>query len=245
MSRYRAILEYDGTEFQGYQRQANGRTVQGKVEEALVKLNMDVPVTVYGAGRTDKGVHASGQVIAFDLSWRHGARRLANAINAHLPLDVAVKDVKLAHDDFCPRFAARWRVYEYHIYNAPFRSPIRARASWRVWPELDVDAMNVGTQALIGTHDFSTFGRAPERGGHTVRTVRRASWRIDGRLLIFEIEADAFLYRMVRSIVGTLRQVGAGDRTPWDVAKCLYAKQRNLSGPSAPPQGLRLVKVVY
>ena len=96
-------MEYDGTEFQGYQRQANGRTVQGKVEEALVKLNMDVPVTVYGAGRTDKGVHASGQVIAFDLSWRHGARRLANAINAHLPLDVAVKDVKSAHDDFCPR----------------------------------------------------------------------------------------------------------------------------------------------
>lgn len=245
MSRYRAVLEYDGADFQGYQRQANVRTVQGEVEAALSRLNAGTPVTVYGAGRTDSGVHATGQVIAFDLAWRQGAGNLTRALNAHLSRDVAVREVVAAAGDFHPRFAARCRRYEYHIYNAPYRSPLRAGVSWRVWPELDLEAMQNGAEALIGRHDFATFGTAPVSGGHTVRTVRKAAWRSDGPLLIFEIEADAFLHRMVRSIVGTLRQVGSGEFAPGDMTELLAAGMRQLSGPSAPPQGLRLVEVVY
>lgn len=245
MSRYRAILEYDGTCFHGYQRQANARTVQGDVEAALSILNEDAPVTVYGAGRTDSGVHATGQVIAFNLAWRHGVDKLTRALNAHLSRDVAVREIACTDNDFHPRFAARCRRYEYHIYNAPFRSPLRRRVSWRVWPKLDLRAMQNAAQVLIGKHDFATFGTAPEPGGQTVRTVRKTRWQEQGPLLIFEIEADAFLHRMVRSIVGTLRQVGSGEMTSLDVTERLAAAQRKLSGPTAPPQGLRLVEVMY
>ena len=245
MSCYKAILEYDGTGFHGYQLQRNARTVQGELEATLARLNSGSPVRVYGAGRTDSGVHARGQVISFDLDWSHGPGKLARALNAHLPRDVAVTDVLCASEGFRPRFSARRRRYEYNIYNAPFRSPMRERTSWHVWPELDFEAIQNGSEVLIGKHDFATFGTAPEPGGHTVRTVFKARWRAYGPMLIFEIEADAFLYKMVRSIVGTLRQVGSGEITGIDLSRRLDERQRHLSGPVAPPQGLCLVEVVY
>lgn len=251
MARFKAILEYDGTDFLGYQIQAQGRTVQGELEKALARLNADRPVTAYAAGRTDSGVHASGQVVAFDLpAWRHGLETLERALNAHLPFDVAVRGLQVAPDDYHPRFAARGRRYEYKIYNAPVRSPLHARSSWHVWPRLDAGAMQVAAGTLVGAHDFATFGTPPDKargrpGGSTVRTVRQATWRVADRMLVFTIEADAFLYRMVRSIVGTLRRVGAGEVSPLEFAQMLAAADRKQAAPPAPPQGLCLVEVLF
>lgn len=245
MGRYRALLAYDGTDFCGYQRQAAGRSVQGEVEAALGRISNQPAVPVLAAGRTDSGVHASGQVIAFDLDWVHGAERLCAAINAHLALDVAVQKVEVAGADFHPRFAAKLRRYEYQIYNAAVRLPRTARSHWNAWPELDVKLMGAGANALLGEHDFATFGTAPEGGGTTVRTVTRAAWSNDGAVLLFEIAADGFLYCMVRSIVGSLCQVGWGAWPVGEIERRLAACDRKLSGSAAPAHGLSLVAVEY
>lgn len=245
MGRYRAVLAYDGTDFCGYQRQAVGRSVQGEVEAALGRISNRLAVPVLAAGRTDSGVHAAGQVIAFDLDWVHGAERLCAALNAHLTLDVAVQMVEAVDAGFHPRFAAKSRRYEYRIHNAPVRVPRTARSHWHAWPELDLGMMQAASLALIGRHDFATFGTAPESGGGTVRNVKRAEWRAAGAELLFEIAADGFLYRMVRSIVGSLCQVGWGAWPVGEVGKRLAACDRKLSGSAAPAHGLSLVEVEY
>ncbi|MBI3240749.1 MAG: tRNA pseudouridine(38-40) synthase TruA [Chloroflexi bacterium] len=249
MARYKAIIEYDGSDFAGFQRQAPtvGPTVQGEVEAALARISDGKPITIMGAGRTDSGVHASGQVIAFELAWAHGAEALIRALNANLPRAIAALSVSECAADFHPRFSAQGRRYCYSIYNAPIRSPLRERFAWQVWPALDVAAMQAASQHLLGRHDFGTFGTAPEPGGHTARTVREARWEQSegGQTLNFYIEADAFLYRMVRSIVGTLKQVGQGERTAADFVEAVQASDRSRAGTPAPPNGLRLIEVIY
>lgn len=245
MGRYRALLAYDGTDFCGYQRQAAGRSVQGEIEAALGRISNQPAVPVLAAGRTDSGVHASGQVIAFDLDWVHGAERLCAALNAHLALDVAVQKMEAVDAGFHPRFSAKSRCYEYRIYNAAVRVPRTARSHWHAWPELDLGMMQAAALALVGRYDFATFGTAPESGGSTVRNVMRAQWRADGAEMLFEISADGFLYRMVRSIVGSLCQVGWGAWPVSELAKRLAACDRKLSGSAAPAHGLSLVEVEY
>ncbi len=249
MARYKAILEYDGTDFAGFQRQAPtvGPTIQGEVESALARISGGKTITVIGAGRTDSGVHASGQVIAFELEWAHGSEALTRALNANLPRTIAVLSVNECAADFHPRFSAQGRRYRYSIYNAPIRSPLRERFAWQVWPALDVAAMQAAGQRLIGRRDFGTFGTAPESGGHTVRTVREARWeKLDGgQTLNFYIEADAFLYRMVRSIVGTLKMAGTGEMAAADFEAALEAADRSRAGTPAPPNGLCLIEVIY
>lgn len=245
MGRFRGILEYDGTDFHGFQRQAEQRTVQAEIEVALASISSHTRVVVSAAGRTDSGVHASGQVISFVMAWRHGVAKLLRAINAQLPADVCLSELDHANDDFNPRREALWRRYEYRILNAPIRSPLYARTSWLVWPKLDITAMRAGARQLLGTHDFATFGRAPDKYGATVRIVREANWRKEGRLLVFSIEANAFLYHMARSIVGTLRMVGAGRLDVDTVSDVLLARDRGKCGAIAPPQGLTLVEVKY
>ncbi len=245
MGRFRGILEYDGTEFHGFQKQAEHRTVQAEMEAALGRISGGGRTLVSAAGRTDSGVHASGQVVAFDLGWRHGKEKLLRALNAQLPADVGLRALEHVENGFNPRRAARWRRYEYRIYNAPARSPLHARVSWYVWPELDMEAMRVGARHLLGEHDFATFGSAPDKRGHTVRAVREAEWTVEGTLLVFAIEANAFLYHMVRSIVGTLRLVGAGQWKAEVMAELLRARDRARCGALAPPQGLTLVEVKY
>ena len=245
MGRFRGILEYDGTEFHGFQQQAGQRTVQAELEAALGRIGGGGRTPVSAAGRTDSGVHASGQVVAFDLEWRHGDEKLLRALNAQLPVDASVRALEHAENGFNPRRAARWRRYEYRIYNAPVRSPLQTRVSWHVWPRLDMEAMRAGARHLLGEHDFATFGSAPDKRGHTVRTVREAKWIAEGRLLVFAIEANAFLYHMVRSIVGTLRMVGSGERKAEMMAEVLAAGDRARCGTLAPPQGLTLVEVKY
>ena len=168
-----------------------------------------------GAGRTDTGVHAAGQVIAFDFDWQHGEGDLVRALNANLPADMAIKQAwKPARPGFHPRFDARGRRYRYTLYNQPVRSPLAARQAWQVWPELDLELLGAASALLLGRHDFAAFGSDPEGGSSTVRTVSLADWQAGaGGWLTFEVQAEAFLFRMVRSLVGALKRVGTGEMT--------------------------------
>lgn len=243
--RFRAVLAYDGTRYHGFQRQANAQpTVQSAVEDALAAI-VGGPVGLLGAGRTDAGVHATGQVIAFDLSWRHPAEALRNALNAHLPPDVAVWDVRQAAPGFHPRYDARRRRYDYRVLIAPVRDPLERLRAWHLTGPLDVAAMNAAAASLVGEHDFSTFGTPPQ-GDNAIRQVIAAGWEGDPATeLRFSIVANAYLTRMVRSIVGTLVQVGQGRMTPGEFQDILAARRRALSGAAAPPYGLYLVSVEY
>jgi tRNA pseudouridine38-40 synthase len=246
MARYQLILAYDGTNFLGFQRQGAARTVQVTVENALRRLGWQGRA-ILAAGRTDTGVHASGQVLACDLEWKHSLEALRAALNASLPPDVAVSEVALAAPDFHPRFEARVRRYVYRIVCAPVRAPLHERYAWRVWPEVGLAQLQAAAAPLIGSHDFAAFGSPPRTGGSTQREVFGASWQTDAAALLFTVEANAFLYHMVRRMVA------------WQVAvvqdRLSAAHWRNLieqphmvavpSIPLAPPQGLTLVKVYY
>ncbi len=242
--RYRATVEYDGTDFHGFQRQAQGeRTVQETLEAALWAVTGQA-VTVMGAGRTDTGVHARGQVIAFDSDWRHGEAALGRAMNANLMRDVAVKEVESVEPGFHPRFSACRRTYQYTVYNRFCRSPLLRRTSWHRRRPLVMTAMSAAGGLLVGEHDFATFGKPPT-GENTVRRVFCAEWRQNGGFMEFRIEANAFLNRMARSLVGTMCQVGAGEWSVERFAVAFAAADRGQAGPTAPPQGLCLLSVGY
>jgi len=240
---YKALIEYDGTGYHGFQRQRADLTIQGQLESAI-KSVAGQQATVVGAGRTDSGVHATGQVIAFEVSWRHGCQALERALNATLPKDIAVRELQEAPEGFHPRFSARRRVYEYRIYTGPIRSPLRRFRAWHVPRHLDASLMNQAAETIIGRHDFATFGRPPQ-GDNTEREVFVARWRWTDELLIFEIEANAFLYRMVRSLVGSMKAVGEGQWKVSDFAAALAKKDRSQAGQTAPPHGLCLTAVYY
>ncbi len=239
----RATVAYDGTDFHGFQVQAAQRTVQGALEDALLQVTRE-QVRVIGAGRTDSGVHALGQVVAFRTGWRRSAAELQRALNAVLPRDVAVWSLTEAAEGFHPRFDARSRVYRYTVWNHPVRNPLLRRVTHWVPQALDVAAMSEATRLLLGEHDFATFGTPPQ-GDNTVRRVFAAGWARDGDRLWLDIEANAFLYRMVRSIVGTLLQVGRGELTVDGFAEAFAAAERNRAGPAAPACGLCLMAVRY
>lgn len=217
--------------------------MQGELEKAISAV-APTPVAITAAGRTDSGVHARGQVIAFDVAWRHGEEALQRAINANLPPDIVVLSVEEAAADFHPRYDADRRAYEYHFYNGPVRSPLRRRRSWHVPHPLDVERMNEAAGHLVGVHDFATFGQPPQ-GESTVRHLFRAGWQRQEPLLIFGIEGNAFLYRMVRSIVGSLKMVGDGSWSVEAFVHAFHARDRSRAAATAPPQGLYLVAVAY
>jgi len=245
--RVRAVVAYDGTDYGGFQRQVNASTVQEALEAALAQVTQET-ITVLAAGRTDAGVHAVGQVVAFDTGWRHALSDLHRALNAVLLADIAVLEVEDAAADFHPRYDARSRCYRYSFYNAPVRWPLNRRYSLHVAVPLDVAAMQRAAQYLVGEHDFATFGRSPQaskQSGVTVRRVLKAGWSKTSAWLTFDIEANAFLYRMVRSIVGTLLQVGQGRMSVDEFVAVLAACDRSLAGPTALPHGLCLMEVKY
>jgi tRNA pseudouridine38-40 synthase len=243
-TRFRALVEYDGTDYRGFQRQSNGEpTIQGEIERVLTQL-ASRPVSVTGAGRTDSGVHALGQVISFTIDWTHGAEALQRAMNANLPEAIAVADLAETVPSFHPRFDARRRGYLYYVYNEPLRSPLHRRFAWHIARRLDRRKMNEAAAALPGRRDFATFGLAPW-GQNTVRELYQAEWRKATPYLVFHIEANAFLYRMVRSIVGSLVAVGTGAWSVKDFVAALEACDRDRSAAAAPPQGLFLASIVY
>lgn len=244
MARYRALIEYDGTSFCGFQRQKTEFvTVQGELERTISQLARE-PVVITGAGRTDSGVHASGQVISFTIEWPHTVLALKNAINANLPDDIAVLQIGEVPQAFHPRYDAQRRAYRYFIYNGPERSPLRRKFSWHVRRPLQIELMNEAAVLLIGVHDFATFGLPPQ-GKNSVRELFEAKWQPCNGFLMFSVEANAFLYRMVRSLVGSLVAVGMQDWLVTDFEAAFQSRDRNRSAPAAPPQGLFLASITY
>ncbi len=244
LTRYRARVEYDGTNYCGFQRQRDGfLTIQGELERVLSHLARR-SLSITGAGRTDSGVHAFGQVISFTIEWRHGEGALQRAMNANLPEDIAVRSLEKTDDSFHPRFDARRRAYLYYLYNGAVRSPLHRKHSWHVARQFDLDEMNEAAAALIGQQDFATFGLPPQ-GVSTVREIFEARWYERAPYLVFHVEANAFLYRMVRSLVGSLVSVGTGAWTTADFLAALQARNRNRSAAAAPPQGLYLASITY
>jgi tRNA pseudouridine38-40 synthase len=238
--RFRATVEYDGTEFAGFQLQPKARTVQGELEAALARLTGGSRQPVKGAGRTDAGVHATGQVIAFTYPGSLSVEALTEALNGTLPPDVAVRDLRRAPAEFNPRYAARYREYRYSIWNGP-RSPLRERTALWVRQELDVASMARAAVALEGRHDFTAFGGADPQ---PVRTILRLRVRRDGSMVTIDVRADAFLRGMVRRIVAALLAVGKGQLDPSAVPGLLSAGRPARSGAAAPARGLCLRRVV-
>lgn len=248
MTRFRATLSYDGTPFNGFQRQSTGLpTVQATLEQGLQSV-VGEPITVDAAGRTDTGVHAIGQVVAFDCNWRHAPDALERALNVVLPPTLAVHHVSVTRADFHPRWDALTRSYRYTIALSKTRLPLWRERAWMLYYDLDIGLMSACAQQLIGTHDFVAFGLPPQ-GTNTVRTVLRADWhthQIDGiPMLSFEIMADAFLYRMVRRTVGMLVDVGRGKQTAQSFEQMLTSLELAQGVTVAPPQGLVLTQVTY
>ncbi len=238
-----AIVEYDGTRYRGFQLQRSHRTIQGEIESALESV-VGYPTRIVGAGRTDTGVHAKGQVVHFDVSWRHSVPDLHRALNAVLPKDIAFVELREAPPGFHARYSARGREYVYTIFNGPVRSPLVARYAHHCPSPLDTGAMDRACACLVGTHDFMPFGWPP-RGENTVRTVVRAACRREGDFAYIEMEADAFLRRMVRRIVGNLLLVGRGELSVEEFARLLGLKDRRTPAVEAPAHGLCLVRVNY
>ena len=238
--RFRATVEYDGTEFSGFQVQPGRRTVQGELEVALARLNGGARQPVDGAGRTDAGVHATGQVIAFTYAGALSAAALTEALNGTLPPDIAVRDVRRAAARFQPRYAARYREYRYTVWNGP-RSPLRERTALRVRNRLDTEAMTRAATAFEGRHDFSPFGGADPQ---PIRTVHAVRVRRTGDLVTIDVRADAFLRGMVRRMVAALLAVGAGKVREADVAAALRESGPAFGGAAAPARGLCLRRVV-
>lgn len=247
MSRFRATLAYDGTAYAGFQKQASGiRTIQGELEQALERLCRK-PVQVLGAGRTDTGVHATGQVIAFDVEWSHTDEALLRAINAHLPDDIALQDIA-QQPGFHPRFDALSRTYRYTVVTAKVRQPLLLKRAWQMHGPLDFEAMNMAAHLLLGEHDFAAFGQAPQ-GDNTVREIFVSRWHQEafpaGHVGTYEVEATAFLQHMVRRLVAGMTQVGRGLLSVEQFRAVFHSRDLAQVKGLAPPQGLVLVTVTY
>jgi tRNA pseudouridine38-40 synthase len=237
--RYRARVQYDGTEFAGFQAQPGRRTVQGELERALAHLSGGQRVRVSSAGRTDAGVHATGQVIAFTWTGRMSGKQLGQAVGALLPRDVAIGPLRRVAADFDPRRAATRREYRYTIWTGS-RSPLHERYAYGLGERLDVEAMQVAAMQLLGRQDFSAFGRVKHSA---VRTLHEVRLRRQGHLVTIDVIGDAFLRQMVRSIVAALIRIGMGRATAEDLANELRSPGRAFAGAVVPPHGLCLRRV--
>jgi len=240
----RLVLEYDGTDYSGFQIQPRVRTIQGEAEAALRRLTGSA-VRVHGAGRTDAGVHAVGQVVSFTTECAVPADRMAPALNRFLPDDIVVRASGEAEPEFHARYSATGKIYEYRLIRGRFRAPVRGRFAQHIDPWPDVRAMDEASQCLVGAHDFAAFMAAGGSTSETVKTVRSAEWTEDAAGARFRIEGDGFLYRMVRNIVGTALEIGLGRRPVEAMAAVLTGRDRSEAGPTAPPRGLCLVEVLY
>lgn len=245
MPRYKLTIEYDGTGFAGWQRQAGEPSVQQAIEEAIAGFSGET-VTLQAAGRTDAGVHALGQVAHVDLvdDWESGTVR--DAINAHLrPHSIAITQADIAPADFEARFSALRRHYRYRIVNRRAPLTVDLHRAWQVARPLDADAMHVSAQVLVGTHDFSTFRSAHCQSRSPVKSVDRIAVTRSADIITLACTARSFLHNQVRSFVGSLKLVGEGKWTAADLRDALEARDRVRCGPVAPPEGLYLVAVDY
>lgn len=245
MPRYRLILEYDGGPFAGWQRQENGPSVQGAVEEAVFKF-CGGRVTVTGAGRTDAGVHACGQVAHFDLEKEFAPEKVRDALNHHVkPSPIAVLKATTVAPDFHARFSATMRHYLYRILCRRAPPALERGHVWHIVRELNAGAMHEAAQFLVGRHDFTTFRSSECQAKSPVKTLDKLEVRRAAEEIHIEARARSFLHNQVRSMVGSLKLVGEGKWPPRDVQAVLEARDRARCGPVAPPEGLYLVRVDY
>jgi tRNA pseudouridine38-40 synthase len=247
MRTLKLTLQYDGTDYVGWQRQRDGLSIQGLVEDALAPIEGNA-VTVHGAGRTDAGVHALGQVASVTLASVLDEPTLARALNAVMPADVRVLGVEEIEPEFHARFSARSKTYEYRIVNAPMVSAFLHRYVWHVPQPLDIEAMRTAAGPLIGRHDFAGFQGAGTAVATTDRTILDLDVEDGGGFdlpLVVRITGDGFLRHMVRNIVGSLVEVGIGRWDPWRLLSILDSRDRARAGPTAPAKGLFLTHVTY
>ena len=240
----KVVLEYDGSNFAGWQQQAKGRTVEAELKRALREITGKDHL-VYAAGRTDAGAHAEGQVVSFRTDGRIPPQRLVAALNARLPEDVAALSADAVPDDFHARYSARWRRYRYRYLDRPSRPALERGRCWHVRGPLDVEAMAEAAAALVGKHDWTSFCSASEPADARVREMRSARVRRHGEFVELELVAEGFLRGMVRSIAGALAEVGRGMRPPKWVGKVLHARDRRQAPRTAPAGGLTLMEVIY
>lgn len=245
---YRATISYDGSAYFGWQRQPNRPTVQGQIEQALLKITGQ-EISVIGSGRTDTGVHALGQVIRFSVATRLDLDTLRRAIDANLPPDISIRDVAYTTKAFHPVRDAIHKRYRYIIQAGTHRDVLARNLEWWMPRPLDPDAMRQGAQHLQGEHDFAALQTAGSKRATTVRTIHEITVEQESAQVwtktVIEVQANGFLYNMVRNIVGTLVLVGHGERSPAWVAEVIQSRDRRMAGPTAPPQGLFLVSVEY
>ncbi len=242
--RWAITVEYDGTDYCGWQVQPDRPTIQASLERALTTI-LGHEIRVEASGRTDSGVHARGQVAAFSTHATRDPRTLLRSLNALVRPGIVVRALREADDSFDPRRDAARRTYEYSIDNRAHPSPFRRRYAWHVHAPLDLLAMSAAAAVLEGEHDFSSFQAADCDADTAVRRVFESCWEERGEEIVYRIAATAFLRHMVRNVVGTLVEVGNGTRPPETIAALLAARDRTLAGPTAPPHGLSLVGVDY
>ncbi len=244
MRRIKLVVAYDGTEYCGFQVQNNGPTIEGELNKVLSELFKE-DIRVIGASRTDSGVHAYCNVAVFDTQARMPAEKMVYAINQRLPEDIRVQESSEVAADFHPRHTDSRKTYEYRIYNAAVQNPMKRRyALWNYY-KLDVEKMKEAAAYLVGEHDFKSFCSADTQVESTVRTVYEVAVTQSGEDIVISVSGNGFLYNMVRIIAGTLLEVGKGRIEPNEMPRILVAKNRQASGPTAPPHGLTLVKYEF
>lgn len=244
MRNFKIGIEYDGTEFLGWQVQKTGRTVQGEIQKAIKNIFKN-DITLFAAGRTDTGVHAIGQVANFKVETNLPSEKILRALNANLPKDITIHAIEEVPLDFHSQFDAKEKVYQYKILNLPNRRSIGRYYFWRVREKLDLKKMKIAAKVFIGTHDFRAFGTKISQEKNCIRTISNVSIKKDGDYIVILIRGDGFIYNMVRKIVGTLVEVSRGKLTKSGVKNILLGKDRRLSGRTAPACGLTLLEVIY
>ncbi len=245
MQNFKIIIEYDGSAYHGWQRQATDRTIQGEIENALMTMTGN-RVTVIGSGRTDAGVHAYGQVANFRCNTSLGAEVFQNGLNGLLPEDIVIRSCEAAPEKFHARYDVTSKTYHYRILNRRLPDAIFRQYAWHIRKKLDLNAMQSALHYIVGCHDFKAFEGSGSPRSSTVRCVMNADVvETDDEYPVFKIEGDGFLKFMVRNIVGTLVDAGLGKITPSDFKRILASRDRNLAGITAPAHGLFLMEVKY
>ena len=247
MTRYKAIIAYDGTNFNGFQKQPNGRTVQEEIEKTLTKMANGKEITVFGSGRTDAGVHAMGQVIHFDYPEERPLERMRFALDTQSPEDIAVKEVAIVSEYFHARYLVKEKTYQFRVDIGKPRSPFRHHyASYFPYP-IDVEKIQRALPDLLGTHDFTSFCASGSSIEDKVRTIYEAKMEVNetGDELLFTFRGNGFLYKMIRILVGTLLKIGNGRLAEDSIPEIIAKKDRNAAGPTAHPEGLYLYEVKY
>ena len=245
MPKYKITIEYDGTEFVGWQRQENGPSIQSSIENAIKKITSET-VNVFGAGRTDSGVHAKSQVAHFELSKNILLDNIRDGINQHLrPLPIAILDVKEVNDDFHARFSAKLRTYEYLIINRRAPLTFNKNLAWGVFKQLNIDEMKEAALNFVGKHDFNAFRSIDCQASSSIKTIQSCTVEKKAEYIVSNVAAKSFLHSQVRILTGTLVDVGKGKILPINIKKIINSKDRSKAGVTAPAHGLYLTKVEY